>query len=158
MSHVANTRCKLSAYLPTFHELTQSKFNDGRESALHAHIMSLNPAPASASEVIGAIGAYNTTNHLRMIVFQQPKIEASQKVLQSLSATPKTLVELGGYIGQSAVAWGDMLCSLNDTSSDAIKPRVFSMELEQAFFPIIEDFVRLAKLSDIVKVVQGTSS
>ena len=134
------------------------QFSDGRESALRAHIMALSPAPASAPELLNAIDDYRAANNVGMMVFQQPKIRASRKVLESLASPPKTLVELGGYVGQSAVAWGDMLRSLNATSASSVKPRVFSLELANPFVTIIEDFVRLTNLSDIVQVVQGTSS
>lgn len=118
--------------------------------------MSLRPVPTSASEVVNAIDDYRSANNARMMVFQQPKIEASRTVLESLPSPPKTLVELGGYTGQSAVAWGGILRSLNSAvNDDNARPKIFSIELEQSFVPIIEDFARLAKLSDVVQVIQG---
>jgi len=89
-----------------------------------------------------------------MMIFEQPKVHAVQRVLETMNPTPKVLVELGGYIGKSAVAWGQMLRSFHEEASQV---KVFSMELEGDFVKIIRDFVGLAGLNGTVEVIQGKS-
>lgn len=88
-----------------------------------------------------------------MMIFQQPKVDAAQRVLEKLDPKPRILVELGGYVGKSAIAWGAML---RDFHADG-QVQVFSMELEPDFVRIIRDFVEIAGLTDIVEVVEGQS-
>lgn len=87
------------------------------------------------------------------MIFQQPKVDAAQRVLEKLDPKPRILVELGGYVGKSAIAWGAML---RDFHADG-QVKVFSMELEADFVRIIRDFVEIAGLTDIVEVVEGQS-
>lgn len=64
---------------------------------------------------------------------------------------PQTMVELGGYIGYSAVAFG---AALKDSGGS----RYYSLEKNPEFGAVIAMIVDLAGLSDIVKVIIGTSS
>ena len=67
---------------------------------------------------------------------------------------PKVLVELGAYVGSSAVAWGQILRDLDQGQAAC---RVFTVELEPAFASISRDLISLAGLSDVVTVLQGQS-
>lgn len=92
-----------------------------------------------------------------MMIFQKPKVDASRQFLQKLNPKPKVLVELGGYVGKSAVAWGDLLRSFHTNNGEVKDVKVFSLELEPDFVPIIRDFVSISGLEGIVEVVQGPS-
>lgn len=61
-----------------------------------------------------------------------------------------TQVELGGYVGYSCVLFGDAV-------RKAGGQRYFSLERDPAFAAVIMSLVDLAGLSDIVKVIVGSS-
>jgi catechol O-methyltransferase len=89
------------------------------------------------------------------MVYKPEKLAASKTVLEQMNPKPKILVELGTYVGNSAVAWGAILKELNGGSTDGVK--VYGMELEKHFAKIASDLVDLAELNDCVEVVQGPS-
>lgn len=95
-----------------------------------------------------------------MMTFKPAKLEKCRALLADMSPRPKILVELGGYVGSSAVAWGQMLKALNGDSQegDEKKIRVFSMELDEEFAAIACDLVGLAGLEDVVTVLRGQST
>lgn len=64
---------------------------------------------------------------------------------------PSVVVELGGYVGYSAIAFGAAL-------KMARGKRYYSLEMNPEFAAVISMLVDLAGLSDIVKVVVGPSS
>lgn len=64
---------------------------------------------------------------------------------------PSIIVELGGYVGYSAIAFGTAL-------RKAGGKRYYSLEFNAEFGAVIGSLVDLAGLSDIVKVVIGASS
>lgn len=74
------------------------------------------------------------------------------KIMTDLIAQrkPDVMVELGGYVGYSAVLFGDAV-------KKAGGKRYYSLECNPEYAAIIRSFVDLAGLSDIVKVEVGTS-
>lgn len=68
-----------------------------------------------------------------------------------LKEKPSIVVELGGYVGYSAIAFGAAL-------RKAGGKRYYSLELNAAFGAVIGSLVDLAGLSDVVNVVVGVSS
>lgn len=63
---------------------------------------------------------------------------------------PQLMVELGGYIGYSCVLFGDAV-------KKAGGKRYFSLERNPEFAAVIASLVDLAGLSDVVKVIVGSS-
>ena len=63
---------------------------------------------------------------------------------------PQTMVELGGYVGYSALLFGDALKRSGGK-------RYFSLERNPEFAAVIMSLVDLAGLSDVVKVIVGPS-
>lgn len=63
---------------------------------------------------------------------------------------PRTMVELGGYIGYSCILFGDAV-------RKAGGERYFSLERNPEFAAVIASLVDLAGLSEIVKVIVGSS-
>jgi len=96
------------------------------------------------------------TRKQRMIIYSEVKLEKSRSILAEMDPPPKVLLEGGTYVGNSAIAWGDMLRTLNGGSADGVK--VYTFELDAEFVKIARDLVELAGLSDIVTVIQGKST
>ncbi len=66
-------------------------------------------------------------------------------------AKPQVMVELGGYIGYSALLFGNAV-------REAGGKRYFSLERNPEFAAVIMSLIDLAGLSDVVKVVVGSSA
>ena len=78
--------------------------------------------------------------------------EDKGKIVTDLIAEvkPQTMVELGGYIGYSCILFGNAV-------REAGGKRYFSLERNPEFAAVIASLVDLAGLSDVVKVVVGSS-
>ena len=80
---------------------------------------------------------------------------------------PRTMVELGGYVGYSSILFGDVMrkahrgsgnAGTNGANGSADGPcRYYSLERSAEFAAVVMALVDLAGLSDIVKVVVGPS-
>ena len=79
--------------------------------------------------------------------------EDKGKIVTDLIAEvkPKTMLELGGYIGYSALLFGNAV-------REAGGQRYFSLERNPEFAAVIMSLVDLAGLSDVVKVIVGPSA
>lgn len=65
---------------------------------------------------------------------------------------PDVFVELGGYIGYSAILFGDAIRKAGGENSGR---RFWSLEFDPLFASIAMNLIELAGLSDLVKVVVG---
>jgi predicted O-methyltransferase YrrM len=65
---------------------------------------------------------------------------------------PQTLVELGGYLGYSAILFAD---TMRRNSKPEGQPRVLSLEMSANFSAIARELIQLAGLSEIITVVTG---
>ncbi|KAF2832052.1 S-adenosyl-L-methionine-dependent methyltransferase [Ophiobolus disseminans] len=125
-------------------------FDDGREIELlhfvygHKDIEQIRGSP---EKVLAAIDEYGRTKKYLMNVG-----ELKGRIVTDLIAEvkPKTMVELGGYVGYSCVLFGD---AVRKTGGE----RYFSLERDPAFAAVIMSLVDLAGLSDVVKVIVGSS-
>jgi catechol O-methyltransferase len=124
---------------------------------LHQYIFSQprDSLEGNPKAILDAIHTYAKTK-ARMMIFQKHKLTVSREVLEKVEPKPKILVELGTYVGSSAVAWGAMLKDINGGSAEGVT--VYSMELDERLVKISSDFVKLAGLDDTVKIIQGQSS
>ncbi|KAJ4411146.1 hypothetical protein N0V91_001519 [Didymella pomorum] len=125
-------------------------FDDGREIELLHFVYShknIDKIRGSPEGVLAAIDEYGRTKKYLMNVG-----EDKGRIVTDLIAEvkPKTMVELGGYVGYSCVLFGDAV-------RKAGGQRYFSLERDPAFAAVIMSLVDLAGLSDIVKVVVGSS-
>jgi catechol O-methyltransferase len=79
--------------------------------------------------------------------------EDKGKIVTDLIAElkPDTMVELGGYVGYSALLFGEALRKAGGR-------RYFSLERDPVFAAVVLSLVDLAGLSDIVRVIVGPSS
>ncbi|OAA53940.1 O-methyltransferase, family 3 [Niveomyces insectorum RCEF 264] len=130
---------------------------DGREEELHQHLLALpkDGLQGNPQAVLGAISKF-TAERGRMIEFKLPKIAVSRTALQAVQPPPKILIELGTYIGNSAVAWGSILKEVNGGNSDGI--HVYCLERDDVFVKIARDTIALAGLDDVVQVVPGEAA
>lgn len=141
------SRSQVSTIAP---QLT-SQFDDGREIALlhfiydHPSIADIRGSPA---RVLQAIDEYGRTKAWLMNVGDK-----KSKIVTDLIAEvkPQTMVELGGYIGYSAIVFGDAV-------RKAGGKRYYSLERNPEFAAVIMALVDLAGLGDVVKVVVGSSA
>lgn len=131
--------------------LTQKKFDDGREIELLHFIYNhpnLSKIRGNPQNVLEAIDEYGKTKKYLMNVG-----EFKAKIVEDLikDVKPQVMVELGGYCGYSAIAFGAAL-------REAGGKRYYSLEYNPEFGAVISSLVDLAGLGDIVKVEIGASS
>ncbi|KAI1208034.1 S-adenosyl-L-methionine-dependent methyltransferase [Annulohypoxylon truncatum] len=129
----------------------EAYFDDGREIELlhfmyaHPH---LNDMRGNPQKVLDAIDEYGKTRKYLMNIGEYK----SKTVIDLIrEEKPKVIVELGGYVGYSAIAFGAALKNIGGN-------RYYSLEMNPEFAAVISMLVDLAGLSDIVKVVVGPSS
>ncbi|EHK16501.1 uncharacterized protein TRIVIDRAFT_174059 [Trichoderma virens Gv29-8] len=126
--------------------------HDGREERLlefilsHPHLEDMRNNPSKLLSVIDEFSA----KHDFLISIGGHKA----KIMSDLVAEekPQTLVELGGYLGYSAILLAD---AMRRNSKPGQQPRVWSLEMSSEFSAIARELIMLAGLSDIVKVVTG---
>ncbi|KAI9710815.1 MAG: hypothetical protein M1812_007363 [Candelaria pacifica] len=126
-------------------------FDDGREVALLHFIYdhpSIDDIRGSPAKVLQAIDEYGRTKAYMMNVGNK-----KSKIVTDLIAElkPQTMVELGSYIGYSAIVFGD-------AAKKAGGKRYFSFERNPEFAAVTMALVDLAGLSDFVKIVVGPSA
>jgi catechol O-methyltransferase len=98
-------------------------------------------------KVIAAVDRYATTkNYLMNVGPDKGKIVCDLIT----DVKPETMVELGGYVGYSALLFGDAV-------KKAGGKRYYSLERNPEFAAVITSLVDLAGLSNIVKVHVGPS-
>lgn len=126
------------------------QFDDGREIALLHFVYGrsdLENIRGSPQKVLAAIDHYARTQKYLMNVG-----EDKGKIVSDLinEVKPQVMVELGGYVGYSCILFGDAV-------RKAGGERYFSLERNPEFAAVITSLVDLAGLSDVVKVVVGSS-
>jgi len=111
----------------------------------HPSIADIRGSPAG---VLKAIDEYGRTKKFLMNVG-----EDKGKIVRDLitDVKPQTMVELGGYVGYSALLFGDAVKKSGGR-------RYFSLERNPEFAAVIMSLVDLAGLSDVVKVIVGPSA
>ncbi|KAK7976963.1 catechol O-methyltransferase [Apiospora saccharicola] len=99
-------------------------------------------------KVLDAIDEYGRTQKYLMNIGEY-KSKTVVELIQK--EKPQVMLELGGYVGYSAIAFGAAV-------RDAGGKRYFSLEKSPEFGAVIAMLVDLAGLSDVVKVIVGSSS
>ncbi|KAK8133363.1 hypothetical protein PG984_005375 [Apiospora sp. TS-2023a] len=126
-------------------------FDDGREIAL-LHFMYSHPKleelRGNPQKVLDAIDEYGRTQKYLMNIGEY-KSKTVVELIQK--EKPQVMLELGGYVGYSAIAFGAAV-------REAGGKRYFSLEKSPEFGAVIAMLVDLAGLSDVVKVIVGSSS
>jgi catechol O-methyltransferase len=126
------------------------QFDDGREIELLHFVYSkpdLDEIRDSPKKVLETIDEFARTKKYLMNVG-----ESKGKIVADLTAEvkPQVMVELGGYAGYSCILFGDAV-------RRAGGQRYFSLERNPEFAAVMASLVDLAGLSDLVKVIVGSS-
>ncbi|KAL6713222.1 hypothetical protein ACLMJK_009343 [Lecanora helva] len=126
-------------------------FDDGREIELlhfvynHPSIDQIRDSPEG---VLKAIDEYGRQKKYLMNVGDDKGSIVADLIAEH---KPQVMVELGGYIGYSCILFGDAVRKAGGKT-------YFSLERNPEFAAVIMSLVDLAGLSDIVKVVVGSSA
>ncbi|RCI09186.1 hypothetical protein L249_1462 [Ophiocordyceps polyrhachis-furcata BCC 54312] len=123
-------------------------YDDGREVRLLHHIYSrpdLDRIRGSPEKVLDAIDHYGRTVAYLMNVGEHKGDIVRQLILET---KPEVMVELGGYVGYSAILFGAAL-------QRAGGRQFLSLERNPEFAAVASSLVDLAGLSPLVKVVVG---
>ncbi|KAJ4393927.1 hypothetical protein N0V93_003144 [Gnomoniopsis smithogilvyi] len=126
------------------------EFGDGREARVfsyfqsHPSFQSLRGNPAKILALMDEFSAQED-----FLISIGPN---KQQILDDIITTkkPTVLVELGGYIGYSAILFADAM-----SRTGVQDPVVWSLEASQEYADIANKFVDLAGLSHMVKIIVG---
>ncbi|KAF2669707.1 S-adenosyl-L-methionine-dependent methyltransferase [Microthyrium microscopicum] len=125
-------------------------FDDGREIELlhfvygHPQIDDIRGNP---QRVLAAIDEFGRTKKYLMNVGEDKGRIVTERIA---SEKPKVMMELGGYVGYSAILFSDALRKAGGT-------RYWTLERNPEFAAVVASLVDLAGLSDLVRVVVGPS-
>ncbi|KAG6052908.1 hypothetical protein E4U17_005233 [Claviceps sp. LM77 group G4] len=125
-------------------------FDDGRETELIRGILGSSDCEkmrGSPRKVLAAIDAFGRKKYLMNI--GQEKGAIVTKLIASHK--PKVMVELGGYVGYSAILFADAVRAAGGT-------HFYCLEHNPEFFSIIRMLCELAGLGDFVTVIYGDSA
>ncbi|KAJ3578204.1 hypothetical protein NPX13_g2364 [Xylaria arbuscula] len=126
-------------------------FDDGREHELLQFILNhpnVDQFKGNPQKVLDAIDEFGRTQKYLMNIGEYK----SKTVVDLIKARkPQVMVELGGYVGYSAIAFAEAL-------REAGGSVYYSLEKSTEFGKIITDLADVAGLSDVIKVVVGSSS
>ncbi|KAG6021035.1 hypothetical protein E4U19_005991 [Claviceps sp. Clav32 group G5] len=125
-------------------------FNDGRETELIRGILGSSDCEkmrGSPRKVLAAIDAFGKKKYLMNI--GQEKGAIVTKLIASHK--PKVMVELGGYVGYSAILFADAVRAAGGK-------HFYCLEHNPEFFSIIRMLCDLAGLGDFVTVIYGDSA
>ncbi|GAB0137959.1 hypothetical protein EsDP_00006209 [Epichloe bromicola] len=125
-------------------------FDDGREAELLSHILArddIDDIRGSPRKVLEAIDAFGTKRYL-MNVGRDKGAIVTELIA---SAKPTVMVELGGYVGYSAILFADAVRAAGGK-------QYFCLEHNAEFASIIRTLSDLAGLGDLVTVMTGDSS
>ncbi|KAI1269456.1 catechol O-methyltransferase [Xylariaceae sp. FL1019] len=126
-------------------------FDDGRELELLRYVLNhrrIDQLKGNPQAVLDTIDEFGRTQKYLMNIGAYK----SKTVVDLIkSKRPKVMVELGGYVGYSAIAFGA-------AQREAGGETYYSLEKSAEFGHVIEKLVDLAGLSEVVKVKVGSSS
>ncbi|PYI08489.1 O-methyltransferase [Aspergillus sclerotiicarbonarius CBS 121057] len=122
--------------------------NDGREQALLEYVQShpsYNEMHGNPEKILAAIDEFGREKEFLMNVGQS---KGAIVVKMITDRNPRIMVELGGYVGYSAILFGNAL-------KRAGGQKYISLELNPLFAEISDAMIRLAGLEDIVEIIVG---
>lgn len=132
-------------------EVDGAYFGDGREVALLKYIYShpsLNELRGNPEKILEAIDTFART-HTGLINIGDAKGGIVSATIADHK--PTTVLELGGYVGYSAILFGAALKRAGGKS-------YYSIEKDPLFAAVASSLVDLAGLRDVVRVIVGTGA
>lgn len=135
------------------------EWNDGREAVLlrwlydHPNFPNMRKNPLAICEAMDEFAAQRD-----FLINIGP--DKAEKLATLIAETkPRVFVELGAYVGYSALYLGNALRNTHKDNQDAKNNAVYwSLEADPVFAGITMNLVDLAGLSDIVKVITGKAA
>jgi catechol O-methyltransferase len=126
---------------------------DGREDALLAFIRvhpDIDNIKGNPSKLLQVIDEFSHTHEFLISIGGH-----KAKILSDLitKKKPSVVVELGGYLGYSAILFADAI--RKSSVSEEEKLQVWSLEMSAKFAAIAEILIDIAGLNDLVTVVVG---
>ncbi|KAJ5938228.1 hypothetical protein N7454_004570 [Penicillium verhagenii] len=129
--------------------------HDGREAVLLKHIYnhpSLEQLRGSPAAICAVMDEFAGQEDFLINIGS----DKGQKVNDLIkSEKPAVLVELGGYVGYSAISFGD---AMRQAAAPGQEVRLWSLEFDPLIASIAMNLIELAGLSDVVKVVVGSAA
>lgn len=141
--------------LRKFHDGDETESHDGREADLLKYIYahpSLNDLRGNPTAILHVMDEYAAREQF-LINIGNDKGEKVRDLI--VKEKPTVLVEFGGYVGYSAIWFGD---TMRQTAGKDQPIRLWSLEHDPLIASIAMTLIDLAGLSDNVKVVVGTAA
>ncbi|KAI0455979.1 catechol O-methyltransferase [Xylaria acuta] len=126
-------------------------FDDGRELELLQFVLDhpdVDQLKGNPQRVLNAIDEFSRTRKYLMNIGEY-KLKTVVDLIKARK--PQVMVEIGGYVGYSAIAFSTALREAGGTA-------YYSLERNPEFGKVITQLVDLAGLGDMVKVIVGLSS
>ncbi|KAH8431559.1 O-methyltransferase [Aspergillus melleus] len=122
---------------------------DGREKALQAHILSQCSLRNQPEAILAEIDRWATEKKICMMTIGPERSTPIMNLINS--ARPSTIAELGGYIGYSAIKFGNEMRRFGGT-------RYLSLEFSAEYAAVANSLIEFAGLGDFVQVIVGLAS
>ncbi|KAF4467808.1 catechol o-methyltransferase [Fusarium albosuccineum] len=126
---------------------------DGRESAVVNHVLN-HPERSriknSPTEILATIDQWSKDNQILMTIGSDS--DRGGLIMELISESkPKTMVEIGGYIGYSTIKFGSAL-------RDAGGSQYISVEYNAEYAALAQSLIVFAGLQDFVQIIVGPSA
>ncbi|KAL4755563.1 O-methyltransferase, partial [Aspergillus foveolatus] len=122
---------------------------DGREKALQAHILSLPHLKNNPTALLSEIDTWAAQNNHCMMTIGPDR---SRAISEAIGTTrPRIMAELGGYIGYSAILFGDKARKCGGA-------RYVSFEGNAEYAKIARSLVEFSGLGEFVEIREGLCS
>ncbi|KAF2477882.1 S-adenosyl-L-methionine-dependent methyltransferase [Lindgomyces ingoldianus] len=138
--------------LKKFKDEGYSEWKGGRERALLAYIKQHSEFAQmhdSPSKVLKAMDDFASQEDFLINIGSDKGRIVADLLTEN---KPKVLVELGGYVGYSAILFADQMRRSAGTDRP---PRLWSLEFEPEFAAIAKELIAIAGLTEVVTVVTG---
>lgn len=146
-------------YTPYSANVVSLQWNDGREAVLLRWLYAHPQFPDMRNNpdvICAAMDDYAAKTDFLINIGP----DKGHKVAALIAETkPRVVVELGGYVGYSALMLGQALKGAHrGAPKDGPKPEFWSLENDPVFAGIIMNLADLAGLGDVIKVVTGKAA
>ena len=156
---MSDRKAELLAKYPTLAKFDGSddyvESHDGRETVLLKHIYNhpdLDKLRGSPQAICAVMDEFAAQTDFLINIGSDKGAKVHNMILQE---KPSVLVELGGYVGYSAISFGD---AMRKAAGPDQKIRLWSLEFDPLIASIAMNLIELAGLSDVVKVVVGSAA
>lgn len=129
--------------------------HDGRETVLLKHIYNhpdLDKLRGSPEAICAVMDEFAAQTDFLINIGSDKGGKVHNMIMEE---KPSVLVELGGYVGYSAISFGD---AMRKAAGPDQKVRLWSLEFDPLIASIAMDLIDLAGLGDVVKVVVGSAA